>query len=42
MYMKINFVVLEIWLCGNGKVLEIFLKEYVRTLASIYQQLASF
>ena len=30
--MKMSFLVLEIWLFGDGKVLEIFLKEFVRTM----------
>ena len=33
MQMKMRFMVLEIWLFGFGKVLEMFLEEFVRTLA---------
>ena len=32
MRMKMGFMVLEIWLFGFGNVLEIFLKEFVRTM----------
>ena len=32
MRQKMCFIVLEIWLFGFGKVLETFLKEFVRTL----------
>ena len=32
MQARIDFMVLEIWLFGLGKFLEILLKEYVRTL----------
>ena len=34
MQVKMSFMVLEIWLFGFGNVLEIFLKEFLRTLSS--------
>ena len=34
MQVKVSFMVLEIWLFGFGNVLEIFLKEFLRTLSS--------
>ena len=35
MHMKMSFMVLEIWSFGSGKVMEIFVKEFVRTLARV-------
>ena len=34
--MKMSFMVLEIWSFGYGKVMEIFLKEFVQTLKRIF------
>jgi len=38
MQMKMRFMVLEIWLFGFGKVLEVFLEEFVRTLAGRWRR----